>query len=330
MKQHEMYENENRTVFFKKNQMLEHALNDMNNLIEPLAKTKLSLPQKPIVLILGNARSGSTLMLQYLSSLNIFSYPSNLIARFYKNPYLGIRIQQSLLEFDASNQLEFENNSEKFKSNLGKTSGALAPSEYWYFWREYFKFGEINKLNPEELLKVDSEGFLKKLSALENLTGQPLVMKGMMVNWNIPYLYSIYPKFIFVNLKRDKISNAQSLLKARKIFFNDAEKWYSFKPEEYKELSKKSVVDQVVGQVYYTQEAIDEGLETIPKTNIIDISYEEFCENPSELVNSIKLKFNDLNDDILVPILDKIKFKKSLISEQSIKFEEALNDLRKF
>lgn len=328
MNQHEMYEDKNRTEFFKRNQLLEAALKDVNNLIEPI-KSNLPFPKKPIILIMGNARSGSTLMLQYLSSLNLFSYPSNLIARFYKNPYLGIRIQHALLEYDSNNQLEFSDLNDNFDSNLGKTSGALAPSEYWYFWREYFKFSEINKLSDNELLKVDSDNFLKKLSAFENLTGKPLVMKGMLLNWNIPYLHSIYPNFIFINLKRDIISNAQSLYKARKSFFDDPEKWYSFKPEEYRFLFDKTPVEQVIGQVYYTQQAIQKGLNEVPKTNKIEITYEDFCKNPSELVHMIYSKYHDLGYNISVPTLKNIKFEKSVDSESTTEFEKALSLLKK-
>ncbi len=100
-------------------------------------------------------------------SLRSFSYPSNLIARFYKNPYIGILAQQSLLEYDPLNQLGFDSTKIEYSSNLGKTIGALNPSEYWYFWREFFNFGEINILSEGELEKIDSKNLFLKLAPLK-------------------------------------------------------------------------------------------------------------------------------------------------------------------
>lgn len=324
-----MYDNNQRTGFYKKDMSLENALNDINDLIDPLAIDRLSIPKKPIILIMGCARSGSTLLMQYLSSLEAFSYPSNLIARFYKNPYLGIRIQQALLEFDPLNQLEFNNiDNSIFQSNLGKTTGALAPSEFWYFWREYFKFSKYNHLNLEETSSVDSESFLKKLSSFEILTSKPLAMKGMMLNWNIPYLHSIYRKFVFINLKRDIVSNSQSLLSARKKFYGNTDKWYSFKPLEFEELIDKNPIGQVVGQVYYTQKAIEHGLKNIPNANKIDITYEDFCRNPNNLLELIKQKFVELDSIIDIPTNESISFKISKRSSLDIseieEFKKAL------
>ena len=289
-----MYNNNERTSFFKKDDRLEDVLTEINAEIESIFKKKLKKkPDFPIVLIMGCARCGSTLLLQWLASLNIFSYPSNLISRFFRNPYFGIRIQQGLIEYDSTNQLDMtSNNRIKFSSSLGKTIGALEPSEFWYFWRQYFKFGEYNILPDSELNFVDTDDFLQKLSAFEMLTGKPLVMKGMMLNWHIPFLYSINPKFIFIDLKRNHFFNAQSLLFAREKFFSNRDKWYSFKPEEHEFLAKREPLAQVAGQVIYTRKAIDKGMGEIPDVNKILLTYEKFCSKPFLLLEELKQKFN--------------------------------------
>ena len=289
-----MYSDKQRSDAFKKNNDLELVLAEINRLIAPLNQENLTLPKKPIILVMGCARSGSTLLMQYLASLGNFSYPTNLIARFYKNPYLGILIQKALVELDDSNQIGFKSEITEFNSDLGKTSGALQPSEFWYFWREYFKFSTYNFLSENEQELVDTNLFFKKLSAFESLTNKPLLMKGMMLNWNIPYLYSIYNKFIFINLERDVIDNAQSLLQARQSFFGDKTKWYSFKPLEYESLKNKTPEEQVIGQVMYTQNAIKQGLKEIPLSNQITINYNEFCLNPSSIIGALNLKFKSL------------------------------------
>ena len=217
-----------------------------------------------------------------------------------------------LLENDKHNQLGFEaHNHNQFTSNLGKTVGALAPSEYGYFWRNYFHFSNSGFLNEQELEKVKSNEFLRKLSAFEILTSKPLVMKGMILNWNIPYLQSIFDKFIFIDLKRDIKDNAYSLLKARSHFFKDEKKWYSFKPIEYPELVNKSPIEQVVGQVYYTQKAIQDGLKKVPDRNKISISYAEFCDKPERLLTLIQNRFEQLGYHLELADIPSASFHKS-------------------
>ncbi|MBC3757750.1 sulfotransferase [Hyunsoonleella sp. SJ7] len=295
----DMYQNKDRTPYFKKDDSLEEALLDLNRLIGGIQpKNNYFSDKRPIILIIGCPRSGSTVMLQWLASLGLFSYPSNLIARFYKNPYIGIRVQQSILEFDPLNQMGFHQTEINFKSSLGKTMGALSPSEFWYYWYEYFKFGEnTQKLSKSQLKKVDGERFLKELYAFEYLTGKPLVMKGMLLNWNIPYLYQLNSNFLFINLTREPTLNAQSLLLAREKFFNNRNKWYSFKPQEYSTLKHEDPITQVAGQVVYTQNAVDVGLSELPKKNVLHVQYEDFCSNPAVFLHNLIRKYNDLSGE---------------------------------
>jgi hypothetical protein len=259
---------------------------------------------------MGCARSGSTLLLQWLASSGLFSYPSNLIARFYKNPYIGLRVQQALLEFDPLNQMAFANTSIDFSSKLGKTIGALSPSEYWYFWRTFFDFSDDTQLIPEkELAKVKGKEFLEKLAAFELLTAKPLAMKGMLLNWHIPYLYQLNKKFLFVNLERDSFSNAQSRLFAREQYFNDRSKWYSFKPIEYATLKEKDPVTQVAGQVTFTKRTVREGLAEIPEGNVINITYSEFCANPGDFLNRVVDKMNRLGANLNLEEVSSEMFK---------------------
>lgn len=295
-----MYDNSKRTSYFKKDASLETALSDLNELIEDVeCPIKSNEAQSPIILIMGCARSGSTLLLQWLASTGLFSYPSNLIARFYTNPYLGIRTQQALLEFDPLNQLDFKETKLDFSSSLGKTNGALGPSEYWYFWRTFFNFkDDAQILSQDQLDTIDGNTFIKKLLAFEQLTNKPLAMKGMLLNWHIPYLYSLNQKFLFINVNRDPFLNAQSLLMARENFFGDRSKWYSFKPAEYKELKDENPLTQVAGQVLFTRKAIAAGLSQIPEENIMNLEYADFCSNPKGFLDILVHKFNKLGGKI--------------------------------
>ena len=283
-------ENKDRLATHKKDQRIEDILLELEMYLSPVQKSinqDVVDVDKPIVFIVGCARSGSTALLQYLSETNQFCYPSNIMSRFYYAPYIGARIHQLLIDHDTKNEMSFHKSTGQHTSNLGKTSGADSPHEFWYFWRRYFKFDEIQKLTDDRLSLIDSESFIKDLCSIQAAFDKPLVMKAMNMNWNISYLHKILPKAYFIHIERDVAYNAQSLLLARQRFFGDLNKWYSFKPPEYDEIKKLSPEEQVASQVVLTNSAISEQLRQLPSDRYKTISYASFCSDPQTTLHDI-------------------------------------------
>lgn len=282
-----------RTADFERDQSLETVLREINAVIPGTLQPPYSAPRMPVVLIVGAPRSGTTLMSQWLAASGLFAYPSNLIARFYGNPYFGGKVQQALLTFDKNRQIFTDDQNLSFSSDLGRTDGALAPSEFWYFWRQYFQFGDINYLTAEEQKDVDVDGFLTGLAGLEAAQCLPIVMKAMNLNWNLPYLDSIIPHVLFINVEREPLYNVQSLVGARERFFDDRSRWYSFKPPAYPELAEKSPLEQVVGQIYHNRAGVREGLSHVNSSRQMTVDYTTFCNDPQSVMSMIKTKFAD-------------------------------------
>lgn len=274
-----------RTSFFQRNEKLESLLKELNRLLAPIEEAVLGAfktPRYPLMFVVGCGRSGTTLMMQWLARTGFFTYPSNLISRFYDAPYIGAKIQQLLLdpEYNFNDEICDFSRDFDFNSRLGKTRGALAPNEFWYFWRRFFTFGENQHLSAASLEKVDTRTFLSELSAFESVADKPVVMKAMIINWIIPFIQTIYDRILFIYMKRHPFYNIQSLLESRKKFFNSEDRWYSFKPPQYHSLKSLPAVDQVAGQVFYTNQAIEKGLARISHTNWLAVDYSAFCQNP--------------------------------------------------
>ncbi|OGO60705.1 MAG: hypothetical protein A2029_15465 [Chloroflexi bacterium RBG_19FT_COMBO_47_9] len=281
---------------FQRNENLESLLKEINGLIGPVEDRILqnfSMPEYPVVLIVGCGRSGSTLIMQWLASTGQFGYPTNLLSRFYQAPYLGARIQQLLTDprFNFRDEFQDFNNTFSYDSDLGKTQGILAPNEFWYFWRRFFHYGDIQYLDQRSLEGVDRARFAAELASLEAAFEKPFAMKGMIINWNIPFVSNILDKVLFVYIKRHPILNVQSMLEAREKFYADRSLWYSFKPPEYNFLKDLNPMEQVSGQVYFTNAAIEEGLSQIDPNRWLIVEYEAFCENPKQVFLSILEKF---------------------------------------
>lgn len=277
----------------KRNEKLEELLKDINGLLGPVEANSISPFAKtkyPVILVMGSPRSGSTLMMQWLASSGHFSYPTNLLSRFYSAPSIGAKIQLMLTKYDFNKEIFDFNEEIPFASNLGKTKGALAPNEFWYFWRRFFKFGEIQVLDEKALKSVDSKSFVSELAAIESVFEKPFAMKGMILNWNIPFLSEILEKVLFIYTERHPFYNIQSLLESRINYYGDIKGWYSFKPPEYESLKDKDPYEQVAGQVFYTNRAIKEGLKKIDEKKYLSVCYEEFCQNPEKIFGKIREK----------------------------------------
>ncbi len=285
--------NSTRTDQFKRNKDLEGLISEINGLLGEIDKKYLPEPEDlkfPLILIHGVARSGTTLLMQWFANTECFSYPTNFLSRFYGSPYIGAKIQQLLydIKYNFNNELYDYSNKIEYVSNLGKTSGPLAPNEFWYFWRRFFNYGNIQILSKEQEKGIDTKNFISELALIETVFNKPLVMKGSITSWNIPFIASISDKILFVHIKREPVHNIRSILDARKKYFGTETPWYSFKPPEYDKIKDLSPVEQVSGQIYFTNRAISKGLREIDQKRWLEIDYEVFCDEPGEFFKNIK------------------------------------------
>lgn len=282
-------DNKKRLSAHQKNSELEFILKTLESTVVDPARTQNFDSDHPKIFIVGCARSGSTLLTQLLTSYTDWCYPTNLMSRFYYAPYTGVLIQKMFYDLDERGELYGKQSTDfnDINSILGKTIGALSPNEFWYFWRRFFKFDDIQKMSNDELENVDTSYFLNSLHSIQHAFKKPMFMKAMILNWHIDFLHKIVPNSYFIYIKRDTIFNAQSLLVARQKFFGNLDEWYSFKPPEFTQIAKKQPVQQVIEQVNVTNAAIENQLQRIDASKHISITYEELCADPVNAFSNI-------------------------------------------
>ncbi len=241
-------------------------------------------PQMPVVLVVGCARAGSTLLMQWLADSGLVSYATNLLSRFYKDPYIGALIHRVLFDLDHRGEVfPVKPAHGEFVSELGRTRGADAPHDFGYLWRNYFGFGELQSELTRTPDAMGIAALRSDVGGMEQVFGKPVMLKAMELNWQIPLLRSIFPNSVFLFIQRDPMANAASLLKARQSFYGDEGAWYSYKPAEYAALKELPPWEQAVAQVACTNRAVRAGLAAIPAEDAIDVRYEEFCADPAAL-----------------------------------------------
>ena len=265
---------------------LETALRTLNDHLDKARHLlpRPDMPQRPVVFVVGCARGGSTLLMQWLASTGLVAYPTNLLSRFYKDPYVGALIHRVLFDLDHRGEVfPTKPDRAEFRSELGRTRGADAPHDFGYFWRNYFAFGERQSDLVHEPDREKVKGLQSDVAALELVFKKPVMLKAMEMNWHLPLLRSLFPNSVFLFIQRDIIANASSLLHARRSFYGDEHAWYSYKPAEYDTIKVEAPWEQVVSQVWYTNRAIRNSAQALPARDLIDVHYERFCEDPRAL-----------------------------------------------
>ena len=301
---------------FDKNSLLEKLLGELEDVLAP-AEDKLvrnqDLSLKANVFIVGSPRSGTTLLYQALAASGGFCFPTNFLSRFYASLGIGCKIQKMLFSHDCQykeemgliDKCDFTN----FSSELGKTKGVLSPNVFWYFWYYHFKFGDKSYLNEQQWKSSNTNRFVAELGLMQKELGLPIVMKAMVLNWNLLQLSQLMPSAIFLRIKREPIDVVSSLYEARKLHSGSYNKWWSFKPPEYEQLINLSAREQVVAFYLSIDNALDASFKKLSDKQIVTVSYDDFCERPNELLHVLEKRFTDLGGDIS---LSKLKpFKKS-------------------
>ena len=287
------------TGLFRRNELLEALLKELNDELAPAEELLLNRYrqtqeiQHPIILVMGPLRSGTTLFVQWLANTGLIAYPSNLLSRFYRVPIIGAKIQLLLTDprYNFRDELgEFVQQSE-YKSENGKTRGVLAPNEFWYFWRRFLAEPDRDIWTDDELRQsMDAGALVSELAGITSVFQKPFAAKGMLFNYNIPFLNSILDKVIFVQIHRDPVSNVSAALEARERQMESLNRWYSFKIPEYESLKDLDPVRQVAGQIHYINKAVVDGLARVDESRKILVEYESFCGDPAAVYEQLMAK----------------------------------------
>lgn len=280
-----------RTPTFQRNAALEELLHSLNASIADTTLPGADKPLLPPLFILGTPRSGTTLCMQWLAASGAFSYPSNLIARFWKAPHIGAMCQQMLTDPAYDFRGEFSDLSfhdPEQKSELGKTRGLMSPNEFWYFWRAIFPGDGDIGIDLSAATEAQYGQFRRKLAEFSSVRNKPAVTKGMIVNHQVSALAANVPEALFLYLDRDPSAAAWSLLRARERMHGDAAIWYSFATPNRAALQSLPAPQQVMGQVNTIRRDIQHQLSELPPNRSLSLEYAELCEAPEDCFGKLR------------------------------------------
>jgi hypothetical protein len=240
--------------------------------------------------------------MQWLANTGAVAYPTNMLSRFFGAPVIGAQIQLLLTDsrYSFRDEIGDFDGAISFESDNGKTRGALGPNEFWYFWRRFLPFGELDWLPDASLFEVvDHKTLVAELTGLTRVFDKPFALKSMILNYNIPFLEAICAKAMFVQMKRDPVANVASMLAARKRQLGGEGDWHSFKIREYPLLKDLDPITQCAGQLHYINKAVTQGMATVDARRRVVVGYEDFCKHPRTVFDQLveKLGIDGLPGD---------------------------------
>lgn len=249
-----------------------------------LVSTNRKLKYPPIFII-GPPRSGTTLLYQLIVHCFHVAYFPNVAAMFPEAPVLATRIGRKLFRPYKSN----------FTSTYGLVQGWMAPHEAGQIWNRWFPTEWKNGYNytpAGHFADAVKHLIYQTVAGIEAIFDAPFVNKNVKHSVRIQALSEIFPSALFLQMKRNPLDVAISILHSRRERCENINDWWSVMPKEINQLKHKDVLEQIVGQIFFIEQDIKEDVGIIGHEHLFVVYYEELCDNPQGVLNDLKLFIN--------------------------------------
>ena len=202
--------------------------------------------ERPIVWVVGTPRSGTTLAATVLRHTLDLGYVTNVAARFPTNPVVGMMLAETLrVHAPDSGGPEFD---------IGRTRGLDGDHEFGMFWTRWLRLDETpdgsHRLGDAQRDAVDIEGLRATLHAMIGVVDHPLLLRNVICGLNASLLARVHEQSVFVEVRRDPIDTAWSILRCRRERAGGEENWWSLRPSNWRRCAEAPTpIEQVAGQV---------------------------------------------------------------------------------
>lgn len=288
------HETSSRTPRFEKDLAAEATMEALNDALRTISiPARASRSGAPAVFIVGVPRSGTTLLAQLLCKYLEVGYVNNLIARFWANPVVGIRLSKLLLPRDSRRSISL-------RSSHGTTQGAEGPHEFGYFWREWLQLDSAatHCLTNEERRWVDFPGLSRTIQSMADEFGMPIVFKNPICGLQASAIEGAHPDSLFICLERRDEDVVRSILEARRDRYGTDEAWWSLKPSTFRAVvSLPTPRLQVESQVAGCGADFSREFAALARPPLI-VAYEEMRRQPLEVVERVVKWISSFGYDI--------------------------------
>ncbi|MCG8591455.1 MAG: sulfotransferase [Proteobacteria bacterium] len=264
----------------------ERMLSPLDRALAPLEKRRLGRARpasKPILLIVGPPRSGTTLLYQTLARHLPVSYFDNWGALFPRSVITATRWRRR----------RPQRGSGEYRSYYGNSRGFAAPNDAFHVWNRWL--GEDRYRVPSELTAEAAEDMRRFFGAWEAALGRPLLNKNNRNSACMRLLAETLENAVFLELERSPVYVAQSLLIARERIQGSAERGWGLGAQPTSARERGCTPEEDVStQVRDVFETLARERTGVPSERLVRIQYERFCEDPAALVAAVSERFFDI------------------------------------
>ena len=168
------------------------------------------------------------------------------------------------------------------------TEGWHAPAECGEWWYRFFRrkpsYTQLDDVDPKKM-----RAFRCSIASLTNALDRPILFKNLYASLRIQAIAHYLPESLFIVIHRNEVDNGHSLLEGRDRVFGNYQTWWSIEPPEIEVLKKLPAHEQVIEQIRHTYRTIDSDMKLakIDSKRRMDFTYEDFCDSPASIVESV-------------------------------------------
>ncbi len=222
----------------------------------------------PPVFIVGAPRSGTTLLYDVLVARFRFAYIATMANRLWKTPAAATVVARRMIRAYAG----------VFESRYGHIAAWGAPNEGGAVWQSWYD--ESRPLDEDDIARVDAARIRGTIGAISHVVGAPFVSKNVMHSMHIRFLDALFPGCLFVEVRRDDLDTARSILRLRlEESAGDRTAWRSIRPPGHEPYLRSSPATQVCAQILLTRERIDRDIARIGEERRLVVQYEDLCRD---------------------------------------------------
>jgi hypothetical protein len=245
-------------------------INDRLEADDDRLTAEFTRPEMPVSFILSQARAASTLFIQVVASCYRVGYVTNMLSRCSRAPYIGAQLQRSLEDPDFTST---------FRTDF-VTAGPAEPHEWGWFWSNRIQLEPGQYYLPEET-PADIGMLAQKVAAIESALEAPLLFDNIFAQCNLGVIENALGPVVVVRMRREPYYVCNSILNARIRRHGDIGAWYGNQTRDHQRIAKiADPVQQVVEQVWSTEQEIAALCVVRPDNRRMDVDYDQLAADP--------------------------------------------------
>lgn len=272
---------------------------------------------KPPIFIVGQSRSGTTLLYQLFVSHFESSYFSNLFCKFYRIPSVCALITRPIGGCNPKPGT---------KNKYGLTKGWNNPNTGYPIWNRWFRRsdGKMDVCCTSRRIFCDMK---RTVAAISNIYNAPFVNKWTPNSVRMLELNDAFPKALFIHMRRKNANVAQSILLARRS--NTGNPFDSFVtwPEGFESKNRRDWIKNICEHIKLVEKEIERCRNIIGKDRFVDIDYEELCEAPMNGLLGIQHAYKRVSG-LTLELRNVGQIPEKLLASKEVRIDK--EDFRKF